>query len=1124
MLYRLFFYVDVCAGELNAHIPEQFNGVYQAAETPDKSAPASAPARVDIYDYFNILEAPVAGGTWLQKPEFPSPSEILPDPHASTTIVDVSSEDIKPNKVEGSYADHEEYLSTQYDFLREDSIRPLRDAVVQVRKDPWLDEAQYPHNTSIGIYEPVYITAMVFSPRGLATRVAFSLSRVKKLVRWSQSKRLVTGTLVALSPADDCFQTQCILATVAARPLSALEQNPPEIDLFFARPDEIHLDPMKKWIMVESRSSFFEASRHTLMALQHLKREPFPLSEHLVDVQPQVDPPEYILENPFTDISSLVALEESKSFENVDILHNWPGGSSHGLDKSQSAALKRILSKRLAIVQGPPGTGKTYVSVVALKILLANMKKGDPPIVVTCQTNHALDQILRHVAEFEPSFIRLGGRSKDQDKIKARTLYNVRSNMSQPRSLGSRKAQAMCAIRELTKKMQMLLLPLEVNKPPLTHKLLTELGLITEEQARSLEDESQEAMGVTADTPGIEMEQWLGRNLVPCHRSIGPDDFGFEFEEEDFELEQLKELEAEVVAQDDDDIEALKGPHTLLCDNFTGRGAFMTDHEVKQLITKTQDLTCIPSSHRGAIYNYFQRESKRILRADFRKFARKYEDAVLDRRIGQWEEDHRILKDQRVIGMTTTGLSKYRALISSLKPRIVLVEEAAETLEPPVTAACVPSLQHLILVGDHQQLRPHLSVREFEKEPYRFNLSLFERMVNNGVEFDALRRQRRMKPEIRRLLGSIYGKELQDHPSVTDLSNRPPVEGMGGIDSFFFTHEWLESHDANMSAINIMEADMIVGFVNYLIWNGIEPAKITILTFYNGQRKAILKQIRNHAELRMHEYFNVVTVDSYQGEENDIVLLSLVRSNDRYKIGFLSVVNRVCVALSRAKRGFYIFGNGEMLAAESETWAYVVEALCGKKRKKDIPTTGPKLRIGYRLPLECINHQRKTFIKGPSAPDVLKNPNEVSAYWDQNNGGCDLKCSDILPCGHTCMLGCHPFEHDRINCTQKCLKTLDCQHQCSAICMDPCKCDRCDRRGNNGERSLLKPPPRNAAYNPAARTVPPSPQYQAPHYYGNAAPGATSIGGRGKVNLTITELQSLVQADKKSGTSGSSIE
>jgi len=226
--------------------------------------------------------------------------------------------------------------------------------------------------------------------------------------------------------------------------------------------------------------------------------------------------------------------------------------------------------------------------------------------------------------------------------------------------------------------------------------------------------------------------------------------------------------------------------------------------------------------------------------------------------------------------MTTTGLSKYRGLVASLRPRVVLVEEAAETLEAPVTVACLPTLEHLILVGDHQQLRPRCQVREFENDPYNFNLSLFERMVSNDLEIDILRRQRRMIPEIRRLLEPIYGKALKDHSSVIDINNRPPVEGMGGCNSFFFTHQFPETHDVYMSAKNDKEADMIVGFLDYLVLNGIDTKNITVLAFYNGQRKAIAKKVRDSPNLRIYAPPKIVTVDSYQGEVS-IYSVSLMR-------------------------------------------------------------------------------------------------------------------------------------------------------------------------------------------------------------------------------------------------------
>ncbi|KAF2677402.1 P-loop containing nucleoside triphosphate hydrolase protein, partial [Lentithecium fluviatile CBS 122367] len=1039
---------------MNSHIAERFS--HDRYPDPER-VPLSAPLRTnnDIIEYFdNAKKTITRAGTWHSKSEIPLPSEILtpsaPGFDFVEKIIDLDDE-LRPNKVEGAYEDKEDYLRTHYELLREDAVRPLREAVAEVRKDPWRDELDYPPNANIGIYEPTYITSVVFSSRGLAVRVAFSLNRVKKFVRWKQSKRLITGSLVALSPAEDAFRTECILATVAARPLSGLEvANPPELDLFFARPQDFQIDPMRKWVMVECRSSLYEASRHTLLALQHMMHEPFPLSDHVVKAKKEVNPPPYVRDNPYTDMSPLVSMEEADQFQNVNILQEWLAGNSHSLDKSQSRALERILTKSLAIIQGPPGTGKTHVSVIALKILLANLRRDDPPIIVTCQTNHALDQLLRHVAEFEPNFIRLGGRSKDKDKIKKRTLFEVRMSISQEKLPRSRKSQSMAQLRQRTEKMRRLLAPLEMGKGCLDHRLLVKMGLLTESQADSLEMDAENAMGIAQDAPGIQMEQWLGKSLVQCRRPIQPDDFGMAYEQEGFdEVEQIEELEAEAVAHDDDDIEALKGPVTSLSDNQTGRlgnSSLRTDDDVRAVLKRTTDLTGIAAADRGVIYRYLQRMTKELILKEFRQLAALYEHVVVQRKVGQWEQDQRLLAKQRLIGMTTTGLSKYRGLIASLRPRVVLVEEAAETLEAPVTAACVPSLEHLILVGDHQQLRPHTQIHALEDEPYYFNMSLFERMVINNIDMDCLTRQRRMVPEIRRLLAPIYGNTLKDHVSVMDTNNRPPVEGMGGCNSFFFTHEWSESRDHNMSAFNDREAEMIVGLFNYLVLNGVESQKITILTFYNGQRTVLLNKLRNHQNLRGN-VFNVVTVDSYQGEENDVVLLSLVRSNRKHNIGFLSVDNRVCVALSRAKRGFYLFGNAEMLACESNTWEHVVKILWGKDKKKN-EVLG--CRIGYQFPLQCSLHGRKTWIKQPDD-------------WELVNGGCDKPCRCSLPCGHRCMLNCHPFENDRINCTQKCNRYIPtCGHACGAMCCDPCKCMICDRR-NNGMKTMLKPPQKNGA-------------------------------------------------------------
>jgi helicase required for RNAi-mediated heterochromatin assembly 1 len=79
--------------------------------------------------------------------------------------------------------------------------------------------------------------------------------------------------MVALTPSRDNFRSKCIIATVAARPLDNVKATPCQIDIFFARSDEIEIDPQREFVMIEARSGYYEGSRHTLKALQKLHQE-----------------------------------------------------------------------------------------------------------------------------------------------------------------------------------------------------------------------------------------------------------------------------------------------------------------------------------------------------------------------------------------------------------------------------------------------------------------------------------------------------------------------------------------------------------------------------------------------------------------------------------------------------------------------------------------------------------------------------------------------------------------------------------------------------------------------------------------------------------------------------------
>lgn len=112
-----------------------------------------------------------------------------------------------------------------------------------------------------------------------------------------------------------------------------------------------------------------------------------------------------------------------------------------------------------------------------------------------------------------------------------------------------------------------------------------------------------------------------------------------------------------------------------------------------------------------------------------------------------------------------------------------MVEEAAEILESHIIAALTTHTQHLILIGDHEQLRPSTSVYKIAKE-YKMDISLFERMVNNGINSTRLNIQHRMRPEISRLVRTTTYPDLEDSESVQRYSS---VKGMMN-DLFFIDH------------------------------------------------------------------------------------------------------------------------------------------------------------------------------------------------------------------------------------------------------------------------------------------------------------------------------------------------
>ncbi|EFX71347.1 hypothetical protein DAPPUDRAFT_129702 [Daphnia pulex] len=370
-------------------------------------------------------------------------------------------------------------------------------------------------------------------------------------------------------------------------------------------------------------------------------------------------------------------------------------------------------------------------------------------------------------------------------------------------------------------------------------------------------------------------------------------------------------------------------------------------------------------------------------------------------------ESAEICQKADIVGLTTTGAAKQRALLNHLKPKIVVVEEAAEVLESHVVCALSTSCQQLVLIGDHQQLRPPVTVYKLAKD-YFLDVSLFERLIKNGMEPCVLGVQHRMRPEIARLIVPSIYPTLENHSSVLEY---PDVRGMAS-NVFFLAHTEQEVEDnEGKSHLNPYEVDLSLALARHLIMQGYTPEQITILTTYSGQLLHFFKVRRSHSAVQS---VRISVVDNFQGEENDIIILSLVRSNVDENIGFLRIENRICVALSRAKHGFYMIGNMQNLQGKSRLWNGISRILDNDGQ------------IGPDFGLRCDVH------------GVVTQAHKVTDFPPE--GGCMNKCSSKMPCGHICPKMCHADDRDHalVKCQELCTRFCPVGHPCPKKCFAVC--------------------------------------------------------------------------------------
>lgn len=293
------------------------------------------------------------------------------------------------------------------------------------------------------------------------------------------------------------------------------------------------------------------------------------------------------------------------------------------------------------------------------------------------------------------------------------------------------------------------------------------------------------------------------------------------------------------------------------------------------------------------------------------KYKRSFGKAEREQRKALFDEAHKITRDasaiedfisQDVIAkaqiITATLVSANHYSIKNLKFRTVIIDEAGQALEP---AAWIPILkaERLIMAGDHMQLPP--TVKSNQKE---LTTTLLEKCVAlQPHAVSLLEEQYRMNNTIMGFASlKFYNNRLIAHAGV---ANR--VLNIGDTPFTFIdtAGAGFEEQTEGTSTVNPEEAAFIqkhIATVNYAT-----SVKVAVIAPYKEQVNLLKEQFNNTR-------VEVNTVDGFQGQERDVIYISLTRSNSEGVIGFLNDHRRMNVAMTRAKLKLVIVGDSATLA------------------------------------------------------------------------------------------------------------------------------------------------------------------------------------------------------------------
>ena len=284
-----------------------------------------------------------------------------------------------------------------------------------------------------------------------------------------------------------------------------------------------------------------------------------------------------------------------------------------------------------------------------------------------------------------------------------------------------------------------------------------------------------------------------------------------------------------------------------------------------------------------------------------------------------------VLESVQIITCTLVGASNRH--IRHLSFDTVFIDEAAQALEPGCWIPIAKG-QRVILAGDHHQLPPTVKSEQAAREGLRE--TLFEKCIQRQPgTARMLNLQYRMHQQIMAFSSErFYGGQLQAHASVRDASLEAydlcfapdlPVEFLDTAGFGFLEVTIPESR----STANPEEADLLLQRLTQLLKlcdpavHQKAPLTIGVIAPYRAQINCLKDAVEVNEQLNgllQQRLLSVGTVDSFQGQERDIIAISLTRSNHTGDIGFLSDIRRMNVGMTRARRKLLLVGDSSTLS------------------------------------------------------------------------------------------------------------------------------------------------------------------------------------------------------------------